>query len=37
MDGAKHQDLEPRWAWWALVAIAVTSLLTVLATLNDIF
>jgi uncharacterized membrane protein len=26
----------PRWAWWALLAVAATSVLTVAATLYDI-
>jgi len=27
----------PGWATWAAVAVALTSLLTIVATLNDIF
>jgi hypothetical protein len=34
----RQQDLEwPRWATWALIAVVLTSLLTIAATLNDIW
>jgi hypothetical protein len=32
-----EKDLWPWWSNWALLAVALTSLLTIAATLNDIF
>jgi len=32
----KH-DLWPRWATWALIGVAITLVVTVFATLNDIY
>jgi hypothetical protein len=31
-----HKLSWPGWAWWALAAVIVTSLLTIAATLRDI-
>ena len=33
---ATHKLAWPRWSPWALLAVVVTSLLTIAATLNDI-
>ena len=33
----KEKELWPAWATWALIGVAATSLLTIAATLNDIF
>jgi hypothetical protein len=35
MKGRDH--LWPRWAFWALVAVIVTSFVTIAATINDIW
>jgi len=32
-----EKELWPAWSNWALLAVVVTSLLTIAATLNDIF
>jgi len=37
MPGIHAKDLWPRWSNWALIAIVLTSILTIVATLNDIF
>jgi hypothetical protein len=37
MANEKLNPLWPSWATWALVAIIATSLLTVAATINDIW
>jgi anti-sigma-K factor RskA len=37
MDEERRRQLWPRWSLWALAAVAATSLLTIAATLNDIF
>jgi len=35
---SKHVDTTwPGWAIWALLAVVLTSILTIYATLNDIF
>ena len=35
---SKHADtFWPAWATWALVAVVLTSVLTIYATFNDIF
>lgn len=35
---SKHVDTTwPGWATWALLAVVLTSILTIYATLNDIF
>ncbi|MBA3512734.1 hypothetical protein [Sphingomonas sp.] len=33
----KEKELWPAWATWALIGVAATSVLTIAATLNDIF
>jgi hypothetical protein len=33
----KTRELWPQWSSWALAAIVATTLLTIAATLNDIF
>jgi hypothetical protein len=33
----EEAELWPRWSTWALVAVVLTSILTIAVTLNDIF
>jgi hypothetical protein len=37
MQGDAGHLLWPRWATWALIGVLVTSLITVAATINDIW
>jgi hypothetical protein len=37
MANPAQQILWPRWASWALIIVVVTSLITIAATLNDIW
>jgi hypothetical protein len=36
MAGERSRTFWPDWATWALVAVIITSLVTIAATLNDI-
>jgi len=35
--GSPNPDFWPAWSTWVLVAVVLTTLLTIIATLNDIF
>jgi hypothetical protein len=37
MNDQPHRMFWPKWSTWALIAVAITSLLTIAATLNDIW
>jgi hypothetical protein len=37
MENPAREMLWPRWATWALLAVVVTSLVTIAATINDIW
>jgi hypothetical protein len=37
MDHRAHPILWPKWASWALIAVIATSLVTIFATINDIW
>jgi hypothetical protein len=37
MAAPAHHFLWPKWATWALVAVVFSSLLTIAATINDIW